>query len=524
MFKALLRVQFSLLLNSFAAGSRKKGAKAGFAAAMLIAALAIAMMMALTFDAVARPFYEAGIGWFYFALFVLVAFFLMLLGSIFTAKSQLFEAKDNALLLAMPIPPRQILFSRLTSLILLNGFFELTVALPAAVCWARQCPVTPLGAVSFLLICLCLPLMVTALSALLGWLISLATRRIRNKTLLTTVFSLAFLAVYFLWYGRLIGAINNLAASGPDLAERAAGALPLLLPGRAIAEGRLPDLLLSLAGMLLPFLLACWLLSATLLRTLTASHSAAKAVYREKTAKAASAAAALYRRELAKLLSSAGYLMNCAFGVFVMIALSAVLLIKWDAIESVLTTLGFGASMTGALCTAALCFISTMNTISAPSVSLEGKSLWIAQSLPVPTWDILLAKLRLHLSLAVPAVLLPALVLLWLLRPALPETAMLLLVPPLFNLFLGQLGLAANLKFPNLSWNTETAAVKNSASVMVVIFGGWVIAALPVILLVAVPSLPPLSVTLLFTALVLALNALLYVFLKCRGTQIYQSL
>ena len=93
---------------------------------------------------------------------------LMLLGSVFTAKAQLFEAKDNAQLLAMPIPPGQILFSRMASLILINGFFQLTVAVPAAVCWVLHCPVTPMGAAAFLLFCLCLPLTATAVSALLA--------------------------------------------------------------------------------------------------------------------------------------------------------------------------------------------------------------------------------------------------------------------------------------------------------------------------------------------------------------------
>ena len=151
MGRALLRVQLALVWNSFAGGSRKKGTKTGIAAAMVITAAALAMMFSFTFDAMAAPYYDMGIGWFYFTFFLLVDFCLMLLGSVFTAKAQLFEAKDNAQLLAMPIPPGQILFSRMASLILVNGFFQLTVAVPAAVCWLLHCPVTVTGAVAFLL-------------------------------------------------------------------------------------------------------------------------------------------------------------------------------------------------------------------------------------------------------------------------------------------------------------------------------------------------------------------------------------
>ena len=39
---------------------------------------------------------------------VLVASLLCVIGSVFTAKTQIFESKDNELLLAMPIPPKYI--------------------------------------------------------------------------------------------------------------------------------------------------------------------------------------------------------------------------------------------------------------------------------------------------------------------------------------------------------------------------------------------------------------------------------
>ena len=40
-----------------------------------------------------------------------------------------------------------------------------------------------------------------------------------------------------------------------------------------------------------------------------------------------------------------------------------------------------------------------MNDMTAPSVSLEGKSLWLMQSLPVTPWQVLRAKLTMQLLL-----------------------------------------------------------------------------------------------------------------------------
>jgi ABC-2 type transport system permease protein len=90
---------------------------------------AFSVMFFGLFAQVAQPYFEAGLSWLYFSFFGLTAFALMFVGSVFTAKSQLFEAKDNELLLSMPLQPRDILGSRMAALVLLNFLvFELPVA------------------------------------------------------------------------------------------------------------------------------------------------------------------------------------------------------------------------------------------------------------------------------------------------------------------------------------------------------------------------------------------------------------
>ncbi|MEA4966230.1 MAG: hypothetical protein VB055_10455 [Oscillospiraceae bacterium] len=528
MLKALMKVQFAgiayWLSGASRAGRKRQSKKGTYAALMLLVFLSLAFMFYNWFSAIAAPFYEAGLGFLYFALFLLIDFAMMLLGSLFTAKAQLFEAKDNELLLALPLPPQAVLFSRISMLISINLLFELTVAIPVAVCWLLAAPVTAVGVLSFVLTCLLLPLTVTAVAALLGWLISLATRRVRNKTLLTTVFSLAFLALYFVYYTKLMRGMSDLAVTGAALAGPLRGVWPLYIMSAAISDGSAVNMLLSAAMMLVPFLLAWWILSVTFLKTVTTHHAAAKVQYREKREKAGSADGALYRRELSRLLGSAPYIMNSGLGVFAMIAAAVALLLKWAALQSVFISLHLPNGLLGALLTIGLCFASSMTTLSAPSVSLEGKNIWIAQSLPVDTRQILDAKIRLHLSLAIPAVLLPILVSLFLLRPALPDAALLLAAPLLFNWLLALLGLAANLKFPNLDWNTETAAVKNGLSVLICIFGGWLIAAVPAVLLFTVSGLSPRLCLLAFCLLLLLFCALLRAWLQKTGCRLYQAL
>ena len=71
--------------------------------------------------------------------------------------------------------------------------------------------------------------------------------------------------------------------------------------------------------------------------------------------------------------------------------------------------------------------IASINDISAPSVSLEGKTLWLVQALPVSPWQVLKAKLKLHLILTLP----PAAVLTGCaLAVFKPDTAYMVLIPP----------------------------------------------------------------------------------------------
>lgn len=50
------------------------------------------------------PLHEAGLDWLYFTLFALVGVLMGVFGSVFNTFSGLYQAKDNDLLLSLPIP------------------------------------------------------------------------------------------------------------------------------------------------------------------------------------------------------------------------------------------------------------------------------------------------------------------------------------------------------------------------------------------------------------------------------------
>ncbi len=531
MLKLLLKVRMLSWL-AYLSGSGPRGAfknkKSGKGKALLfgllylyLAVVFVGMFYAM-FSMLAPVFHEAGLGWFYFCLFLMVAFALMFVFSVFTAKSQLFEAKDNELLLSMPIPPSAVLGSRMASLVLTNFGFEIIVAGPAAVAWCVSCPVNPLGVVAFVLVCLALPFFGVALSSLFGWLLALLTARVRRKSLVSTVFSLAFLAAYFYIYSNINTLLQNLVLNSGAIAASFGVVTPLYRLGTAMAEGDVVGLIIGLVCLVVPFVVAYFILSKTFIRTATTRRGSAKLRYVKKEAKVASASAALLRREWARLLSSSTYIMNCALGAIMNIVLAVVLLIKGGDFAAMLDSAGDVGGFVEPLLIPAMCVLAGMTTISACAVSLEGKNLWIVRSMPVESGKVLSAKLALHLLVSAPTMLIAQIAAVVVFRPAGLMLLWVLLIPQIFNVLMALIGLWANLKFPKLNWQNETQAVKQGVSVIIPIFGGWGILILPVVAVVIFGNVH--IVAGVFLALIAAACLLIYKWCMSRGVRIFEKL
>lgn len=531
MLKLLLKVRLMAWLAYLGgtAGTRGKK-KPGKGKALLFGILYLYLiavflfMFYAMFSSMAEVFHSMGLGWFYFAMFAMLSFAMMFVFSVFTAKAQLFEAKDNELLLSMPVAPSTILASRMISLLLLNFGFELIVAVPAAIAWCMSCPVTVMGAAAFIVECLCLPFFSLAISALFGWLLAVVTARVRRKSLVSTIMSMAFLAAYFYVYSQINTILNTLVTQTADIARSVSAALPVYWLGAAVANGKVIDLALGAACLLLPFALVYVMLSRTFIKTATTRRGFARTRYVERSARVASPFAALVRREGMRLLSSSTYIMNAAMGALMSLIMAGVLVVKGADLLAVLDMLP--ADYLAPIMTAALCMVSAMTTISSCAVSLEGKNLWIVKSMPVATADVLKAKLALHLLVSAPSTFLVQIAFCIVFRPDGLGIAMMLVIPQLFGLAMALIGLWANLRHPKLDWQSEAQAVKQGMSVAIAMFSGWGLVLLPVIaaIFLAKSAMGVNIVAAVFFAALAALSALLYRWCTHCGSEIFESL
>ena len=122
MTKTLIKKQLMELFSFFWQDKKKNRNRKGiqfvlfliFYVVLLVGTISLISWFVADFLCV--PLVSVGMDWMYFALMGLVGIALGAFGSIFNTYSSLYLAKDNDLLLAMPVKPSRILFVRLSDI------------------------------------------------------------------------------------------------------------------------------------------------------------------------------------------------------------------------------------------------------------------------------------------------------------------------------------------------------------------------------------------------------------------------
>ena len=223
------------------------------------------------------------------------------------------------------------------------------------------------------------------------------------------------------------------------------------------------------------FFLMWVLLSRSFLQITTSTGKVIHREYRETHSRKRSIDAALLGRELSRFTASPNYMLNCGLGTFLMPLCAIAVLWKGSELFEMLDAMfaETEGSVTLLLCVM-LCGLASMNFMTAPSVSLEGKSLWLLQSLPVEPWRIFRAKIRMQLLLTGLPLLLcvgcteTVYSMYWL------QLLMILLFGGSYMLLMAQVGLFLGIKMPTLTWTNEIVPIKQGGAVIITLLCGFV--------------------------------------------------
>ena len=470
--KQLLEMTAFLRRNAATGRSRTGWRVIGFGALMVLVLLTVAGSVGLLAWLVCVPLTQAGLDWLYFVLLLVPAWLVGVMGGAFAAYGELYRPRDNELLLSLPIPPGMILAVRMGCVWLTGTGYLAVILVPAygvyllfgAHPWSAALALVP---VTVFLGCL-----VLAAACLAGWAAALLGERItRFKPLFSLLYAVLVLGFAF---GAHLGIQQGMIWLMTHLDSFAGGlradAWVLYLLGQA-AVGDLPALAVLGAVSLAVLGAVGLVLRRSYLRLMTTHRGARRSASRAGAIRAHSLRRALLEREFRRLGSCTSYLVNGMLASLFLPAMGAAALWKAGQLSAMLAMLpaGYGP----ALGCAGVCAAASMNLLTPPSVSLEGKTLWLLQSLPVTPWQALRAKLDLHLACTLPPAAFAMLCLLWVTGGSFGEGVLALLGAGLYVLFSGAMGLVFGLRLPNLHWTNETAAVKGGAAPVLTLFAGW---------------------------------------------------
>ncbi|MBQ6660097.1 MAG: hypothetical protein IJM57_01555 [Lachnospiraceae bacterium] len=423
--------------------------------------------------------------------FPLIAVVVVFVVGALRAGGCLYRTKDRELLASLPVGSLPIAAARLAKMYVIGALITAVVLIPPFVCYGICHNPGILFWVCIPAEVLILPILPVALSAWVGIVFCAIIARMRHKVLAEVLIALVLVFGMFLVTSQFSAGSFSVSISelthGEDgaelskeqmnerIAEKAKEAIskleetvPALTTWRSFFSGEKPVglLLFGLASLVLLGLTALAIGHNLFAITGRLAPVAYHREYKLSELQSSSMTEALVRKEAKRYFASGVYVTNTILGPFFVVAIAIALLFFDPA--SVLSKLGnLPIAMNP---TAAVPFLLAvpfcMMSITASSVSMEGKNWWIVKSLPIASKDVWNAKILFNLLVFAPFYAASEVILLFAdARFGVAGRLWVMAVPLVYAAFSAVFGLFLNIRFPKFCWETETEVVKQSAAV-----------------------------------------------------------
>jgi len=534
MFKALLKKQIlelfqSYIINRKTGKARSKGGIIGliilFVGLLSLVSSGIFGLAVSIGDGIIPSDYP----WLYFAIFGVLSILLGVFGSAFNTYASIYLSKDNDMLISMPIPPIKLLLSKIVSVLFLSLVYSGVVWVPSTIQYFFYCGFNPLKLIFPSLLLAVITLFVSTLTCFFGWLIAIIAKKIKGKSYVTVVLTLAFLAAYYYIYFNIQTILSKISENVSIIAGAFLKYLRFFYWIGKAGEGNFLFFLLLLAISVVAFSTCLLIMAKSFIKIATQKEETKKVTYDSSKTKSKSISKTLLSKELLRFSKSSGYMMNCGLSALMLPILGIFALVKsgdlLNAFLSIETTLLDIKNILPGGALAAVLFISGIASITAPSISLEGKSITILRSLPVNGIDVIRAKERLHMVIMVIPTVITCILLGIAIRTGIAEIVLITVASTIFNLLIADVGLFFNLLKPNFNWVNETIPVKQDLPVLFSILVGMglslICGVITIVLGIFVNAIIYLAV---ITLLLLGFRFLVWLWLKKKGTRIFERL
>lgn len=381
----------------------------------------------------------------------------------------LFKCRDYELLSALPIPKKKIVFAKLICLYLFNLYLAIIMLAPSYLILIEH---NVIKNVYYLLISIIFsPILPLSFSIFIGIIIEYATKFVSNKEIFSTILSfftlifISFLTLYSFTsetLSKFTDIIYNLLPWSIYITEMQAGNFNSLVSFAtfSIVVGAVFFNLLSLNYEKLYFILG-----ETSRKTKKVKDTKIDTNDTDNS-DSNSHIVAMIKKEFKTLFNCSDYAMNALFPSASGLISIGVLFYFKDDIRL------YSSYISPFLVYAPLMITGVFGSIptTSCSTSLEGKFFWIVQSSPISVTDIMLSKCIFNALVNLPICILLSITTCHILELDLVWCIITILLPLLYCMLIGFLGLFANLKFPNYTWKSTIVPVKQSLPVYIILF------------------------------------------------------
>ena len=403
------------------------------------------------------------------SIFIMVVTITTFVEGIYKSQEILFDAKDNNLLLSLPIKRQHILSIRILKLLVFQYMFNLMFLLPSFVVYGYYETPNMIFYIISILMTFLVPIIPTVFACIIGYIIKLISSKFRAKKLIQTCLSiLAFAFFFFIGtkIGNVILSLGNKAEEINNVIEKIY--LPIKLYINLIMDFEILDLLKLLLINLLPLGVFKFIAEKWYFKIITKSQekgSTIKTGALKKEVIKKSQIVSLLMKELKRYFASPVYVFNTAFGPLVLLVITIFLRINNGGVfKSIFYMSGLDIAIIYYLI---LLIVGAVTQISASSISLEGKTINITKSLPVEEYVILKSKILAATIIETPLLILSSLVFISTYETNLLYAILLLGQSLVMPIFIACIGLIVNLKYPKMDANNDTEVVKQSMGSMV---------------------------------------------------------
>jgi len=437
-------------------------------------------------------------------------------------------SRDAELLLSLPVRRVTVVCSKVITQYLFDAPLMIMILAPTVIAYYVIGGATVGELIRGLSLALLLPLLPIALSYLLGAFVAILQEKFKLTNIITTAMLMLVVVGYMFVNFQSSSILARVTEGGGDSAllmiERFA---PLSWLTHFVLDGSPLPVIFSLLMLIVPFCLGVWLFASAFGKPKNAYHSNSRIL----TFSLRSPRKALLEKEVKNYAACSIYVFNTAFSPLMLIVIAIVIVVLGpdkivDSMELPMDVRGMVSNdFIYVILAGVFCMFPSMTSTTASSISLEGKQLWILKAHPVRTGDIFWAKSMLNILLQVP-VSIAAVVIIGF-RVKMPLIMMLgfAAVLTLLGVMVSFLGLIANLLFPRFDWDSETAVVKQSMSVLMAMLFGFAAACIPFILyFTLLQSYGFMGFCGAGIAVYGLLSAGTYTFLKTKGKRMFAAL